>query len=270
MQREGVRRRSRHGEGVSVGGECLPPKRLRRDSTPLCGRNPKSPHIPPMKKGENMKKYILFDLDGTLTDSAPGIINSLRYAFRHYGLPDMTDDELKQFVGPPLMVSFSQILGFGEEKGLEAVGVYRQYFSTKGLFENEVYKGIPEALEKLKNNGLTLAVSTSKPEVYAKRILEYFELDKYFAEICGIPLGDESMTKAQVIAQTLEKLGVSDRSQVLMVGDRDYDVKGAFDNGIECMGVLYGYGDEKELGSAGAKYIAATVEQMAELICSLG
>ena len=163
-----------------------------------------------------------------------------------------------------------KIIGFGEEKGLEAVGVYRQYFSTKGLFENEVYKGIPEALEKLKNNGLTLAVSTSKPEVYAKQILEHFDLDKYFAEVCGIPLGDESMTKAQVIAQTLEKLEVGDKSQVLMVGDRDYDVKGAFDNGIECMGVLYGYGDEKELGAAGAKYIAATVEEMAELICNLG
>ncbi|MBQ8623189.1 MAG: HAD hydrolase-like protein [Oscillospiraceae bacterium] len=217
-----------------------------------------------------MKKYILFDLDGTLTDSAPGIINSFRYALKHYNLPDMTDNELKQFVGPPLMVSFSQILGFGEEKGLEAVGVYRRYFSTKGLFENEVYEGIPIVLEKLKSKGFTLAVSTSKPEVYAKRILEHFDLVKYFAEVCGIPLVDEGMTKAQVIAVTLKKLGVSDKAQVLMVGDRDYDVKGAHDNGIDCIGVLYGYGSRDELESAGAEHIAETAEDMADLICSLG
>lgn len=216
-----------------------------------------------------MKKYLLFDLDGTLTDSAPGIMNSIRYTLRHYNLPDMTDTELRRFIGPPLIVSFGRYLGFSPDKAAEAVNVYREYFATKGLFENAVYDGIPEALEKLKISGFTLAVSTSKPEVYAKRILEHFDMAKYFDEICGIPLGDETMTKAMVIATTLEKLGVEDKSLALMVGDRDYDVKGAKENGIECMGVLYGYGSDDELGSAGAIVSAETPRDMADIICKM-
>lgn len=216
-----------------------------------------------------MKKYILFDLDGTLTDSAPGIMNSFRYTLKHYGLPDQTDTELKRYVGPPLMESFSRYFGFDEKKSAEAVGVYREYFAVKGLLENEVYEGIPEALAKLKKEGFTLAVSTSKPEVYAKRIIEHFELDKFFETVCGIPLGDESMSKAQVIAQTLERLDISDTDSVLMVGDRDYDVKGARRNGIECLGVLFGYGDRDELVGAGAVCCAETPKEMAELICKM-
>ncbi len=216
-----------------------------------------------------MKKYILFDLDGTLTDSAPGIMNSIRYTLRRYNLPDMADSELCRFIGPPLMVSFSKYLGFDEEKSAEAVSVYREYFAEKGLFENSVYEGIPEALASLQEKGFVLAVSTSKPEVYAKRILERFDLAKHFAAICGIPLGEEGMSKAQVIKTTLEKLGASDKSAVLMVGDRDYDVKGASLNGIECMGVLFGYGSRDELESAGAVCVAKTPTDMANLICEM-
>ena len=216
-----------------------------------------------------MKKYILFDLDGTLTDSAPGIMNSIRYTLRHYDLPDMDDSELRRFIGPPLMVSFSRYLGFEEEKCAEAVSVYRKYFAEKGLFENSVYVGIPEALARLQDEGFVLAVSTSKPEVYAKRILEHFDLAKFFAAICGIPLGEEGMSKAEVIANTLKALDINDKSAVLIVGDRDYDVKGASANGIECMGVLYGYGSYDELESAGAVCIAETVTDMADLICRM-
>lgn len=216
-----------------------------------------------------MKKYILFDLDGTLTDSAPGIMNSIRYTLRHYDLPDMDDSELRRFIGPPLMVSFSRYLGFEEEKCAEAVSVYRKYFAEKGLFENSVYVGIPEALARLQDEGFVLAVSTSKPEVYAKRILEHFDLAKFFAAICGIPLGEEGMSKAEVIANTLKALDINDKSAVLMVGDRDYDVKGASANEIECMGVLYGYGSYDELESAGAVCIAETVTDMADLICRM-
>ena len=216
-----------------------------------------------------MKKYILFDLDGTLTDSAPGIMNSFRYALKHYNLPDQTDEELKRYVGPPLMESFSRYFGFDEKKSAEAVNVYREYFAEKGLLENEVYEGIPEALERLKSEGFILAVSTSKPEVYAKRIIEHFKLDMFFETVCGIPLGDEHMTKAAVIAQTLERLGIRDTDSVLMVGDRDYDVKGARRNGIECLGVLFGYGGRDELVSAGAVACAETPKEMSELICKM-
>lgn len=216
-----------------------------------------------------MIKYVLLDLDGTLTDSAPGIMNSIRYTLSHYNLPDMTDSELRKFIGPPLMVSFSKYLGFGEQMCAEAVSVYRSYFSTKGLFENSVYDGIRDALENLKSEGLVLAVSTSKPEVYARQILEHFDLAKYFAVICGIPLGEEGMSKAQVIDNTLTALGICDKSAVLMVGDRDYDVMGAMANGLSCMGVLYGYGGRNELEAAGAVCIAETVEDIAKLICEM-
>ena len=217
-----------------------------------------------------MKKYILFDLDGTLTESAPGIMNSARYALNHFGIPDPGSVFLRKFVGPPLFESFTQMFGLDPEQATEAITVYREYYARQGIFENEVYAGIPEALEMLKKKGFVLAVATSKPEVYAKQILEHFDLAKYFELICGIPLEDEKMTKAQVIERTLRELGVSDKSQALMVGDRDYDVKGAHANGIECVGVLFGYGDRPELEEAGAEYIAVTPAGMGEIIASLG
>ena len=216
-----------------------------------------------------MLKYVLFDLDGTLTDSGPGIINSVRYALRHYGIADRTDTELRRFVGPPLIESFMRFCGFSEEKASEAVSVYREYFSDNGLFENAVYNGIPECLQTLKDAGLKLAVATSKPEVFCRRILEHFDLEKYFDVIKGIPLDDEHMTKAQVIAEALEDLNVGDKSEAIMVGDRDYDIIGARENGIECVGVLYGYGPKEELESAGAIYICATPEDLAEALLKL-
>lgn len=216
-----------------------------------------------------MIKYILFDLDGTLTDSAPGIMNSFRHTIRHYGLDMQTEEELKRYVGPPLIESFTKYFGFDKEKAVEAVAVYRSYFADKGLFENDVYKGVPKMLKALKDEGYVLAVSTSKPEVYAKRILEYFDLSKHFVTVVGIPLGDESMTKAQVIAQTLDQLEVTDKSEVLMVGDRDYDVKGAAINGIYCLGALYGYGSAYELLSSGARALANTPNDIPDVIKTL-
>ena len=211
-----------------------------------------------------MIKYILFDLDGTLTESAPGIINSIKHTYAHYGITDYDEAELKKFVGPPLIESFMRYCGFTQEKASEAVDVYREYFSTKGLFENAVYGGIPECLETLKNEGYRLAVATSKPQVFCERILEHFDLAKFFDVVKGIPLDDEQMTKAQVIAFALEALGVTDKSEAVMIGDRDYDVKGAAENGIPCVGVLYGYGSREELEKAGACAICETVEALRE------
>ena len=209
-----------------------------------------------------MMKYILFDLDGTLTESAPGIINSIKHTYAHYGITDYDERELEKFVGPPLIESFMRYCGFTEEKAREAVDVYREYFSTKGLFENAVYNGIPKCLAALKSAGYVLAVATSKPQVFCERILDHFSLAEYFSVVKGIPLDDEKMTKAQVIERALDALGVTDKREAIMVGDRDYDIKGAKENGIECVGVLYGYGSRSELESAGASAICETVDDL--------
>lgn len=216
-----------------------------------------------------MKQYILFDLDGTLTESAPGIINSLKYALERLGVQDYDRAILDKFIGPPLAVSFEKFFGFTGEKCNNAIKIYREYFSEKGLFENAVYPGVEDMLDTLKSAGLKLAVATSKPEVYARRILDKFGLSGYFEVICGIPLDNEHMTKSQVIERVLSELGVADKQTALMVGDRDYDVAGAHQNGIECLGVTYGYGSRAELEGAGAEYIAVSAENTAELIIKL-
>lgn len=216
-----------------------------------------------------MKQYILFDLDGTLTESAPGIINSLKYALERLGVQDYDRAILNKFIGPPLAVSFEKFFGFKGEKCNNAIKIYREYFSEKGLFENAVYPGVEDMLDTLKSAGLKLAVATSKPEVYARRILDKFGLSGYFEVICGIPLDNEHMTKAQVIARAINELGAANKQAALMVGDRDYDVAGAHQNGIECLGVTYGYGSRAELEGAGAEYIAVSAENTAELIIKL-
>ena len=193
-----------------------------------------------------MKQYILFDLDGTLTESAPGIINSLKYALKHLGITDYDKAILDKFIGPPLAVSFEKFFGFKGEKCNNAIKIYREYFSEKGLFENSVYAGVEDMLARLKSAGLKLAVATSKPEVFARRILDKFGLSGYF-----------------------EVINTTDKQTVLMVGDRDYDVAGAHQNGIECMGVTYGYGSRSELEAAGAEYIAVSTEEAAELMLKL-
>lgn len=208
-------------------------------------------------------QYILYDLDGTLTDSARGIVNSFKYCLGELGIEGWDDKALLKFVGPPLRESFGVCLGMDESEIDNAIKIYRTYYADKGIFENSVYDGVPEALERLRKAGYVQAVATSKPEVYAKKILEKFGLSEYFSDICGIPLGDESMTKAQVIAQSMEHLGVTNKSTVVMVGDRDYDIKGAHLNGIPCIGVTYGYGSRAELESAGAEEI---VESPAEIL----
>lgn len=207
-------------------------------------------------------KYILFDLDGTLTESAPGIINSIRYTLDKLGLRPMTDEELKRFVGPPLIESFTRYCGLSREEAARAVDVYREYFSEKGLFENAVYPGIPECLGALKSAGKKLAVATSKPQVFCERIIRHFGIDGYFDAVVGIPLDREDMTKAEVIKSAMELLGAVPEETV-MVGDRDYDVLGARENGIPCIGVLYGYGSREELSAAGAVGICETVAEIA-------
>ena len=191
---------------------------------------------------------ILFDLDGTLTDSAPGILNSVRYACRKLGLPIPGEETLRRFLGPPLIASF------------------REYFPTKGLFENEVYPGIPALLADSKSAGKTVIIATSKPEAYARRILEHFGLAQYCDFICGATLDETRTDKAEVIAYALETAGITDKSRAVMVGDREHDVLGAKKNGLPCIGAVYGYGTTEELTAAGAAALADTVDKLHKLL----
>ena len=215
-----------------------------------------------------MKNYdvILFDLDGTLTDSSPGIINSIIYALKRYNITVEDTATLKKFLGPPLHESFKEFYGFDEDKSMEAVSFYREYFSTKGLLENQVYDGIPNLLEELKNNGKKLILATSKPQKFTDRIMEYFDLAKYFEFIAGSNMDGTRSKKADVIEYALQQCNIIDKSKAVMVGDRMHDIIGAKAVGMDSIGVEYGYGDYEELNAAGATYIVKTVDDLKNIL----
>ncbi|MDO4864061.1 MAG: HAD hydrolase-like protein [Ruminococcus sp.] len=212
----------------------------------------------------NRYKYILFDLDGTLTDSREGIMNCLYYAREKLGFE--LPDDLDRFLGPPLGDSFRMFCGMNEEQVSEAVRVFRERYSTVGLFENKVYDGIREMLTALRDAGMCLAVATCKLECYSVRITDKFNLAGYFGVVGGADAAVGRITKAQVIEDVLARAGVTDRSQVLMVGDRQNDVLGAHQTGIECAGALWGYGSAEELAEAGADYTAETPQALTDML----
>ncbi len=206
-----------------------------------------------------MYNTILFDLDGTLTDPGIGITNSVAYALAKWNIKVEDRRELYKFIGPPLLDSFAEYYGFSEEECQQAVVYYREYFRSNGIYENEVYPGVVEMLTELKNAGKKVVLATSKPEEFALIILKHFDLFKYFDFVAGATMDESRSKKADVITYALEKSGVTDKNDVIMVGDRKHDVIGAKENNLDCIGVLFGYGDREELESAGAKYIAETV-----------
>ena len=213
------------------------------------------------------KTYILFDLDGTLTDPGMGITNSVAYALGHFGITVTDRSELYSFIGPPLVDSFMEYYGFTEEKAKEAVALYRVYFSDRGWAENTVYDGIEALLAELRAAGKTLLVATSKPQAFAERILTHFGLDKYFTVICGAPMhAPRGYGKADVIREALAAAGVDDLATAVMVGDRHHDIDGAAAVGIASVGVLYGYGDRDEHEAAGAGVIAESVDALKRIL----
>lgn len=192
---------------------------------------------------------ILFDLDGTLTDPGIGIKNSLRYALRKFGLSPLPEETLDAFIGPPLLDSFSKYCGVNEKDSKILLQYYREYFSAKGLFENSVYAEIPELLKILLDQGKSLFVATSKPEPYARKILEHFKIAKFFCFIGGSTMDEKRTEKSEVISYVLKENNLSP-DQCLMVGDRCYDIEGAHKCGLQAAAVLYGYGSEAELSTA--------------------
>jgi phosphoglycolate phosphatase len=209
-----------------------------------------------------MKKYLLFDLDGTLTDPKEGITNSVAYALNFFGIQVEDRDTLIPFIGPPLTDSFMEFYGFEKEKALEAVEKYREYFKAGGIFENRVYEGVLPMLKTLKDAGATLILATSKPTVFARQIVERFGLDPYLDDVQGSELDGTRVKKGDVIRHALLVNGIENLDEVLMIGDRMHDVDGAHEEGIQAVGVLFGYGSEEELKSHGADFLVESVEEL--------
>jgi phosphoglycolate phosphatase len=200
---------------------------------------------------------IFFDLDGTLTDPKPGITRSIQYALQKLDHPTIpTEDELTWCIGPPLRASFVRILG-AEDHADRAVSLYRERFSDIGLYENAVYDGIAEVLTTLSQSGQKLFVATSKPHVFAERIVEHFGLRAHFEYVFGSELDGTRVDKSHLLEYALKKAAVNP-SETLMIGDRSHDIVGAKNNGMQAIGVLYGYGSKDELLGAGASQVCAT------------
>lgn len=206
-------------------------------------------------------KYILFDLDGTLTDPYEGITRCFQYALEHYGIK-VKQEDLTAVIGPPLIDSFRDMFGFDTETGWKAVGKYRERYETVGWRENRLLDGVEPMLKGLKEDGRKIALATSKPLVFAKKIIEEYGILKYFDAVVGAELDGRCGTKTEVMERAIEELGSPDRSRIIMVGDRKNDVEGAADCQVTCLGVRVGYAEEGELEAAGADYIADTVEDM--------
>ncbi|MDD3361640.1 MAG: HAD family hydrolase [Hespellia sp.] len=212
-----------------------------------------------------MYHTILFDLDGTLTDPGEGITKSVAYALHKWGIEVKDRTTLYKFIGPPLIQSFEKFYGFSSEKAMLTTSYFQEYFRDKGIFENEIYPDTQDLLQKLKASGKKLMVATSKPEEFAVRVLEYFQIDSYFDVVAGAMMDETRTKKSEVIAYALEKAGVTDLSGLVMIGDREHDVIGAKEVGIDSIGVLYGYGDRAELEQAGATYIAENATEILSL-----
>ncbi len=216
-----------------------------------------------------MKNYLLFDLDGTLTDPKVGICTCVQYALASFGIEEPDLDKLEPFIGPPLKDSFMKFYQMDEAQAEAAIEKYRERFSDKGIFENRLYAGIPEMLRALNSKGMFMAVASSKPTVYVKRILEHFQIAKYFKAVVGSELDGTRTGKDEVVTEALRQLFGDrpvEKDKVYMVGDRCFDVEGAHAMGIEAVGVTYGYGGMEELKEAKADYIVRSVEELQKFL----
>lgn len=216
-----------------------------------------------------MKKYLLFDLDGTLTDPGVGITACVRYALQSFGIEETDQAKLEKFIGPPLQDSFMNFYDFDAQQAQAAVEKYRERFQDTGIFENEVYDGIPKMLHTLQSKGFFLAVASSKPQVFVERILDHFDLRKYFKVVVGSELDGTRANKDEVVQEALNRLFAYkpiQKGQVYMIGDRKFDVEGARALGVESVGVTYGYGSMEELKAAKADYIVRSVEELEKFL----
>lgn len=219
-----------------------------------------------------MYNYILFDLDGTLTDPKLGITSSVQYALRAVGIEEPSLDKLEPFIGPPLADSFREFYGLDEEQIQTAIARYRERFANQGIYENEIYPGIAAMLAKLKADGKKLSIASSKPTEFVERILDYFEIRTYFDIVIGSNMDGTRSKKEEVVEEALRQMlpsGMTSdekKAKVAMVGDRRFDIEGAKEHGITAVGVSFGYAPEGELERAGADFIVDTVSALLEVL----
>lgn len=211
-------------------------------------------------------KYILFDLDGTITDPKEGITKSIQYALGKYNINIEDLDSLVKFIGPPLIDSFKEYYGFSIEKSKEAVEFYREYYRVKGIFENLLYPGILSLLQDLKSIGCKIILATTKPTVFAEQILEYFNVRSFFDYVVGSNLDGTRSKKGEIIKYIINICGIENLDEVIMVGDRKYDIIGAKENNIDSLGVTFGYGSIEELKEADPTYISDSAENIYKII----
>lgn len=211
----------------------------------------------------NKIENILFDLDGTLTNPKEGIINSILYALNKLGIKENRINELDSFIGPPLIESFAKRYNLADKDASDAVKFYREYFSVKGLYENELYPGIEKLLDFLMDKQYKLFVATSKPTIYTIRIIEHFKLDKYFTGIVGSNIDNTLTDKTEIISYVIDKYRIAPSSSV-MIGDRSFDIIGAKNNLMHSIGVTYGYGSLDELESQSPDYIVRSISELFE------
>ncbi len=215
-----------------------------------------------------MGKYsiILFDLDGTITDPFVGITKSIQYALSKLGIDEPNPDYLIPFIGPPLHVSFERFYPFNPSQVEQAVEYYREYYKKTGIYEAELYEGIPRLLQSLKEESRQLVVATSKPTVFAKQILNLFAIDQYFDHVVGSHLDGTRSNKAEIVEYAIRQYGDVLKANFVMVGDREYDIIGANVNGIDSIGVMYGYGSREEFAKANSTNIAETIDDLSKIL----
>lgn len=212
-----------------------------------------------------MRKIILFDLDGTILESGEGIIKSLQYAIQKMELPERTAESLRVFIGPPLLEQMMATFELSQNEAEKMVKFYQKRYATTGMFESKPYDGVENLLKKLHKENYVLAVASSKPEKFVNLMLENFKLNHYFTESVGHDVENGRDTKALVIKEALKRLDYSrEKDKIIMVGDKEHDVLGAREEGIECISVLYGYGTKEELQEANPLKIVATVSELQE------
>lgn len=209
---------------------------------------------------------VLFDFDGTLVDSSRGIFESLIYALKCGGEPEPDADTLRRFIGPPIYDSFANIFHFDDERIEFMIKKYREYYSGGGLFELDIYDGIPELLKKLHKNGIKVATASSKPKVFIEKILDKTGLIEYFDYIGGTTFDEKGATKTGILLGAMESLGCADKSRVIMVGDRKFDIIGAKGAGIATIAVLYGFGSRGEFEEYGAEFIVSNTDEIENII----
>ncbi|NMA96386.1 MAG: HAD family hydrolase [Clostridiales bacterium] len=209
---------------------------------------------------------ILFDLDGTVTDSKPGIVNSVKYALKSFGIEEKDEKVLQSFIGPPLVTSFQKYYGFSDKETAEVIEKYREYYKDKGIYENTLYDGIEDVIKASFESSKKLVIATAKPTVFAKKVLEHHSLDQYFKKIVGSNLDGTRVNKDEIIGYIKESVNSFKTDSTLMIGDRKYDIDSAHQFGIDSIGVLYGYGSETEIESCNPTFVINTPCEILEII----